>query len=97
MLHTVLHAVFVRSEEVIGPLVPDKSDVGWVAWIKHVEYYKVINQHEISVPDVLKLDSLIFEAQEAFSKVCIAHPSCPAVTLTVTLTVTGPWLLLPTL
>ena len=54
------------SEQVIGPLVEDKSDVAWVAWLKHVEFYKLAHAHEISVVDVLTLDNLIFEAQEAF-------------------------------
>lgn len=54
------------SEQVIGPLVQDKSDVAWVAWLKHVEFYKLAHAHEISVVDVLTLDNLIFEAQEAF-------------------------------
>ena len=40
----------------------------WVAWVKHIEYYKVMLQDEVSFDDIAELDSLIFEAQEAFDK-----------------------------
>ena len=57
-----------RSETVLGPLVEDKTDVAWVAWLKHVEYYKLLSAEEIKVEDIATLDTLIYEAQVAFSK-----------------------------
>ena len=68
-----------RSETVLGPLVEDKTDVAWVAWLKHVEYYKLLSAEEIKVEDIATLDTLIYEAQMAFSKArdpcCYAQPA----------------------
>ena len=63
-----------RSETVLGPLVKDRTDVAWVAWLKHVEYYKLLSAEEIKVEDIATLDTLIYEAQVAFSKV--RDPCC---------------------
>ena len=68
-----------RSETVLGPLVKDRTDVAWVAWLKHVEYYKLLSAEEIKVEDIATLDTLIYEAQVAFSKArdpcCYAQPA----------------------
>ena len=58
----------MRSVKILEPLVGDKEDPVWVAWVKHIEYYKVMLQDEVSFDDIAELDSLIFEAQEAFDK-----------------------------
>ena len=57
------------SIDLFGPYIRDRDDVVWVAWVKHVEYFKLMFHPQATIDEVVLLDKMIFDAREAFRKV----------------------------
>ena len=48
--------------------IPDHREPVWDAWVKHVEYFKMLGAEEFSEEDIVKVDQAVYAAQEAFKK-----------------------------
>ena len=40
----------------------------WNSWVKHVEYLKIIVQHEVTATELFRLDVLVMDHQHLFSQ-----------------------------
>ena len=60
-----------RSIKVLDPLLTDEMRAlpAWRSWVKLVELFSVLVQHELKVSDVKRIDDLQFEYVELFNSV----------------------------
>ena len=58
------------SVDLFGPYIDRSKECRfWDAWVKHVEYLRIMLQSEIKVTDLVKMSVLIEEHQESFAQV----------------------------
>ena len=57
-----------HSVKLFEPLIPDKQEPVWDAWVKHVKYFEMMRWHEYTLQDIQALDNAVYDAQAAFDK-----------------------------
>ena len=53
-----VHVPCCGSISLFEPLVPDPSNVVWVAWVKHVEYFKYLTMKSITAAQIIEMDQV---------------------------------------
>ena len=66
MTHFALH-----SPAILEPLLTPsmKAHPAWRCWLKLVELYAVVVQHELKTTDIKRIDDLVLEHSQLFEKV----------------------------
>ena len=61
----------MHSIRILDPLLNDtmRSHPAWASWVKHVELFSLVIQHELHVSDIEKIDNLQLAHSAAFDAV----------------------------
>jgi hypothetical protein len=66
-----VHSLACRSVEILQPLLTRQMQghPAWISWLKLVELFSVVIQHELTVADVEHVDNLVLEHSRLFDEV----------------------------
>ena len=67
-----VHTFMRISEKLITPLLGEYvDDIGWQAWLAHVEYFKSMTASSFTLASIKELDKQIQEHQKLYAQVCM--------------------------